>query len=655
MVWFSILLAIGLLVATFFVFNGSNTEMEYTDYHTEFNEGWTLEVNGKTEKDVKLPVHVVTGKNEAALLSCTLPDEIEENAAIISRNYHQIMEVRIDGNLVFSYPNPDWNGYGNVISDEWSLIKLKPEDAGKTIEFSYINTTVFKFKAYIGNFYYGKDNSLVQFVRSEGFVEYIMAIIVIVIACLLLMVSFIYRKHTNQAQNTAMGVALFCFGFWFANRARMGLFPEHSLFVYYAATVALVLIAPFVFLYSYYRNSAFRKIALYGFYLCILADIFLMVSSTFIKYNIEIIAMFAYGLSVLGLSLNTYSLFIGGFGKNNRDKRPIDVRLDRTEFFANLLFPLFGLFETVFFSHRLWTEASMVLRFALLAYAIIYMIFVLWRTFLVVQDRTIVTKKLHDSQLELMMGQIQPHFIFNTLSSIRTLVMVDPTLSYSMLYDFSNYLRANIDNVTNLGGINFAAEVEHIKSYVNIEKVRFGERLEMEYDIQVEDFTVPPLSIQPLVENAIKHGVCKKMEGGTVYLKSYSTTEFNVVEVVDDGVGFNQNTALKVFGALEEGSNSSRARTNDVDDIDINSVRDVIKSLTLLDNEGNALSLKDSSDMVEHVDLTGNGSERHQSAGMMNILLRLKELSSAKVEIYSRDGHGTDIKVYFPKEEITAE
>ena len=136
---------------------------------------------------------------------------------------------------------------------------------------------------------------------------------------------------------------------------------------------------------------------------------------------------------------------------------------------------------------------------------------------MVVQDRTLVTQRLQESQLELMMGQIQPHFIFNTLSSIRTLVMVDPPIAYDMIYDFSNYLRANVDNVTNLEGIPFASEVSHIKSYVNIEKVRFGDRLSMEYDIQIDSFIVPPLSIQPLVENAIKHGVCRKPEGGTNY------------------------------------------------------------------------------------------------------------------------------------------
>ena len=226
---------------------------------------------------------------------------------------------------------------------------------------------------------------------------------------------------------------------------------------------------------------------------------------------------------------------------------------------------------------------------------------------MVVQDRTLVTQRLQESQLELMMGQIQPHFIFNTLSSIRTLVMVDPTVAYDMIYDFSNYLRANVDNVTNLEGIPFASEVSHIKSYVNIEKVRFGDRLHVQYDAQYTEFMVPPLSIQPIVENAIKHGVCKKTGGGTVWLRSYQEAHYNVVEVEDNGVGFNPELLASLKNArLGE----------DVDNTESN--------------------------------LTGNGSESHKSTGMKNIMMRLKEMANADMEIESVEGEGTKIRVLFP-------
>ena len=564
---------------------------------------------------------------------------------MITRNYHQILKVKVGGEQVFSYPNEDWTGMANVISDEWCLIELGPEDSGKEVEVSFNNTTIFKFTAAVGDFYYGSDNSLVQYVHGQGFPGLIMGIIVSIIAGLLLIASYVYRNHTNQSQNTAIGVALMGFGIWLINRAKMCVFPVHSIYAYWGSLMSLMLVAPFVFLYSYFRNEQFKRTALWGFRLCLAADVFLIISSTFIKYDVEIICMFSYGLSIIGLFLNTYSLFLGGFGEPSKKKTEIEKLLDRTEFLSTLIIPFSGIFEMLVYPHYLWTEASMFMRSGILLYAIFYMIFFMWRTYLVVQDRTIVTKQLHDSQLELMMGQIQPHFIFNTLSSIRTLVMVDPKLSYNMLYDFSNYLRANIDNVTNLDGIKFSAEVEHIKSYVNIEKVRFGNRLNVEYEILSDNFTVPPLSIQPLVENAVKHGVCKKVDGGTVVLRSYSTPEYNVVEVDDNGVGFNAESAGKVFSVgIKEESDFDKAANKTA----LNVMNEVINSLDLRDRNGNRIEIKEPTIVTEN--LSGNGSEQHQSTGMMNIFLRLREMADAKVEIESTEGVGTKVKVLFPKD-----
>lgn len=152
-----------------------------------------------------------------------------------------------------------------------------------------------------------------------------------------------------------------------------------------------------------------------------------------------------------------------------------------------------------------------------------------------------LSRMLQESKTDLMISQIQPHFIYNALNSIRTLIRIEPEQAYDMVYDFSKYLRAHIDSLSNEREIIFYRELEHIESYINIEKVRFGERLKVVYDIQTTSFYLPALSVQPLVENAIKHGICKKPEGGTVWIRSYEDKENEggyVVEVEDDGVGF---------------------------------------------------------------------------------------------------------------------
>ena len=648
-VWLSIVVLLALSVIGYFLISGDKTNIEYREHYTSFDDGWTLIVNGNTTKNVSLPAHVTTHKPEAAVFTRTLPDEIPENMALISRNYHQWLNVKVGGEEVFSYPGEDWNGFCNLISDEWCLIEIKPEYAGKTIELSFENTSspIFKFSAPIGEFYYGTDNALVSFVKNQGFWGLILGIIISGIGALLLIVSFIYKGHTKQSTNTAMGIAFFCFGVWIINRLKMSVFPNHSTYVYWLSLMCLMLVAPFLFLYSYYRNNTFKKFALFAFRFCLAADLLLISASFFIDFSVEYITPVSYFLSVLAMLLTSYSLFRGGWGKESKLQSKVDRRLDRAEFFSTLIYPTLGLIESIKYSDKLWTEWSMQFMFGMTIYALIYFGFILWRTFLVVKDRTTVTKQLHDSQLELMMGQIQPHFMFNTLSSIRTLIKVDPDVAYDMVYNFSNYLRANVDNMTNLEGIKFESEVKHIHSYVEIEKVRYGDRLTIEYDIQESDFLVPPLSIQPLVENAIKHGVSKKPGGGTVQLKSYELIGFNVIEVNDDGLGFNAESASRVFGPYIDAAISGDV-SQGISQINIDMIKSVMESLRLLDADGNPLVIKKPEE-TQDKDLPNTVSDKHKSSGMMNILLRLREMANAKIEISSQEGVGSNIRVFFPK------
>ena len=150
-------------------------------------------------------------------------------------------------------------------------------------------------------------------------------------------------------------------------------------------------------------------------------------------------------------------------------------------------------------------------------------------------------KELSEMNMTLMLSQIQPHFMYNALNTIKYLTKKDPQKAESAVVKFSGYLRANMDSLTQKEPIDFPKELEHVRNYAEIEKLRFGDRLQVEYDIQTTDFTIPPLTIQPIVENAIKHGVNQKPEGGIVRIKSYETEDSFIVCVEDNGVGYDVN------------------------------------------------------------------------------------------------------------------
>lgn len=146
-----------------------------------------------------------------------------------------------------------------------------------------------------------------------------------------------------------------------------------------------------------------------------------------------------------------------------------------------------------------------------------------------------------EAQIKIMLSQIQPHFIYNSLSAISTLIPMDPPKAQSALDDFTEYLRLNLSSLTEKNLIPFEYELRHIKTYVSLEKMRFNERINVVYDIWTTDFSVPPLSIQPIVENAVKHGILQRLEGGTVKMTVYETPQAYVVKIEDDGVGFDMD------------------------------------------------------------------------------------------------------------------
>ena len=138
-------------------------------------------------------------------------------------------------------------------------------------------------------------------------------------------------------------------------------------------------------------------------------------------------------------------------------------------------------------------------------------------------------------------AQIQPHFLFNTLNSIATLGEIDVDRMRALLESLAQYLRASF-NVWNLERlVDLRDEMDLVRSYLHIEKERFGDRLCVEWEVdERRNILVPPVSIQPLVENAVQHGVMKRSRGGTVRVRVVHRAEESEISVADDGVGMDE-------------------------------------------------------------------------------------------------------------------
>ena len=181
-------------------------------------------------------------------------------------------------------------------------------------------------------------------------------------------------------------------------------------------------------------------------------------------------------------------------------------------------------------------------------------------------EKNMVEAELKDSRISIMLSQIQPHFIYNTLGTIERMCLKDPQKAFELVRNFSLYLRGNFSELDSVTPIRFAEELKHVEYYINIEKVRFPD-MSIEYDVEATEFVLPALSVQPLVENAIKHGLMRLETGGTVKVHSYETPTHFCVEVTDDGVGF--DTDAPIDGKKHVGLRNIRGRLKAMVDGDL--------------------------------------------------------------------------------------
>lgn len=211
--------------------------------------------------------------------------------------------------------------------------------------------------------------------------------------------------------------------------------------------------------------------------------------------------------------------------------------------FLCVILDILGISNSVYSSRNL-TKMTFVVFF-------LYIFFLSIKYFLKEHNASIraqkLEKELEESRISIMLSQIQPHFIFNVLGTIRGLCRENPEQAWRGLGDFSNYLRGNMNALTNAKFIPFETELRHVEAYLRLEQMRMCENLSIVYDIQEKNFMIPPLTIQPLVENAVKHGILNKAGGGTIIIHSKRENQKVIISIEDNGIGFDTKQPSGIF------------------------------------------------------------------------------------------------------------
>ena len=155
-------------------------------------------------------------------------------------------------------------------------------------------------------------------------------------------------------------------------------------------------------------------------------------------------------------------------------------------------------------------------------------------------------KLLDQAEIKILQSQINPHFLFNALNTISYYCFAKPSVAKNLINDLANYYRRNLADTSSF--ISIRNELQHVSAYIHLEQARFGERLKVEYIVDTENtFNVPPLILQPLVENHVQHGLYHKILGGKIIIHISQKDKFFKIAVVDNGFGIPKEKLSKIF------------------------------------------------------------------------------------------------------------
>ena len=478
--------------------------------------------------------------------SWTLDEVKKEDNCLAFYVVHQYVDVYFDDELLYHLGQGERTSMIKTTGSNWVIIPLFQEDQGKNIRVVvkpvYKNFIDWKIDFFIGTrlsiFLDRLKKDLPQLVLG------ILAVLVGVVFCCLAVYHFIWKKYDDRL--AVLGIAAIFVGIWRLTDTRFSpmVFSSKPTFLLYLSFIMLMIgIVPLVksvqFRFDEENQKPFHV-------LCVLAAVSCMIQTLlqlFGVMDLRRMLIVTHILIVLFAIILIGSIVREVFHTSKEGKCKLRI----------FLICGVGAFADVIAYYIKGNSSGLLFTLAaFLLYVVLNGIITLegykkqekrleeQEKELAKQEKELAEqeKELAESRISIMMSQIQPHFLYNSLNIIYHLCGKNPQKAQQAINDFSEYLRGNLDSLKRKTLVSFETELRHTEVYLSLEKMRFEEELCVVYNIQTKDFMIPSLAMQPLVENAVKYGVGQSERGGTVTIATKEYDEFYEISVEDDGVGY---------------------------------------------------------------------------------------------------------------------
>lgn len=474
-----------------------------------------------------------------------LREALDGEAHLAFYTVHQYVDVYLNETHVYSLkPSGDFR-LSKSVGSHWVMIPLYSEDAGKEVRVD-ITPVYESFRNREVEFFVGSQLAVYVDRLSKDLPQLILGMIAVLAGFVFLCVAayHLIRKHRKDGL-AAIGLFMIIMGLWRLTDTRFTPFIIHGkpVFLFYVS-VAMLMFGMIPIVKSMEERPHVISGRLIDIY-CIAAALLCLVQLVFQICGVQDIReslFITHAVIAVGAGLLLFDVIV------ERLKYPKNyVQQGERKF---LIICVAGALADVVAYYVRGTSSGLLFSLtALLIYLVLTGIYMMIRYS--EQEKKLAEKDrlLTESRIATMISQIQPHFIYNSLNSIYHLCEKDAHLAQQAISNFSDYLQRSLRVIDCKARIPFEEELSHVKAYLKLEQMRFEEAVNVVYRIETTAFSVPALSVQPLVENAVKHGLCPKDDGGTIIITVRERPACYEIIVSDDGVGFDPEDMNKGNGA----------------------------------------------------------------------------------------------------------
>ena len=525
----------GIFVLVLLVLLGSMKNTKVIQSRTDGGYYKVEDYTSREVKDVNAPIGI---KKEYTF---TLDAAIEKDTHLAFYTVHQYVSVFLDGKNVYSINPSGDNWICKTVGSNWVMFPLYREDAGKEIRIEI--TPVYKsFRNRQVDFLIGSELEIYRDRLVKDLPQLILGVMIVFVGIIFIcVVGYNLFRNRRGKRLAVLGVFSVMMGLWRLTDTRFTPFimPDKPVFMFYVSVTMLMLgmIPLMKWSKEYFHPRAYGLLDGYCIFTALLCLVQIFIQFAGIA---DLREMLVYTHFIMGMGI---VVIIGRifYERMKYPKKPEQV-------FGNFLpfICVAGMAADIAAFYLKGNSSGLLFSmFAFLLYIVFVGIGIMLHyseqeLVLAEQERQLAEKerKLTEQRITSMMSQIRSHFIFNVLTTISSYCKVDAKKADRALIRFSRYLRKNINIIETQGLVDFNAELEQVEDYVALEQMRFEDKITFVKDIGTISFQIPPLTIQPIVENAIKHGLVKQGRSGTVCLSTMREEEYIVIKVTDDGVGF---------------------------------------------------------------------------------------------------------------------